>query len=332
MKFLKRVPDKEIERKMIPVLLDGSKIMSIVVQSDYQNLLRYSNIPLQEIPVAAEEEGEIRPPYFPIVEPFSIPTKMAQNKAGEKEEDFQKAIDLFNKGKWKEVIIILKKIISKNPEFVMARKILAAAYDKNGQRDLAIKEFQTVINLEPKNAENYFYLGMIYQVEGKEDLAAVNLERAVQLDPTKSKYKKQLSKIYYVMAYNRYKSFEIGPEAWQKMIEYLKKSIQANPKNADAHKLLGQIYEEIADVWKDQENKDQAKLYYEMAQTEYLKVLELNPKSFVAFYLVQVYYRLGKYDLAYQYLMKYLKDSQDPNVLDLKKQIEIKIKEKGETE
>lgn len=244
--------------------------------------------------------------------------------------EFEKVVDLFNKGKTEEAIRILKKLVSKKPKWIEARRILGAAYHKIGEIEAAIKEFEAVIELEPKNPENYFNLGMGYRSIEKIDLAITILECAIQLETSNSKYKKHLSEVYYSRAYARYSSLEVSQESWRKMISDLEKAIEFDLKNEAAHLLLAQIYEEIANEWRDQKNDTQAKLYYEVAESEYSKVLELNPKSKVEFSLAKVYFNLGKYQLSRKYLSQYLEHSQDSEAQRLMKEIEVKLKEKGE--
>ena len=193
--------------------------------------------------------------------------------------EFKKAVELINKGRIKEAIRILKKLVSTKPKWTEARRVLAVAYHKMGEIEAAVKEFEAVIKLEPKNPENYFNLGMVYRSIEKNDLAITTLEHAIQFETSNSKYKKHLSEVYYSKAFARYSSIEVSQESWQEMISDLEKAIQFDLNNEAAHLLLARVYEEIANEWRDQKNDTQAKLYYELAESEYLRVLELNPMS-----------------------------------------------------
>ncbi|KPJ64626.1 hypothetical protein AMJ44_12460 [candidate division WOR-1 bacterium DG_54_3] len=292
-KFLEFTADKEVERQNIKNCLFLEKIMGI---SCYQNL-------------------------SPIV---PLKTK----KANASVEGLQKAIELINKGRIEEAIRILKKLVSDKPKWVEAHRTLAVAFHKIGEIEAAIKEFEVVIELEPKNPENYFNLGMVYHSIEKNNLAISTLERAAQLETLGPKYKKHLSEIYYSRAFARYSSIEVSQESWREMISDLEKAIEFDPKNEDAHQLLAYIYDEIANEWRDQKDDTQARLYYELAGSEYLKVLELNPKSKVEFRLAKVCFNLGKYQLSHKYLSQYLKRSHDPEAQKLMQEIEVRLKEK----
>ncbi len=244
--------------------------------------------------------------------------------------EFKKAVELIKNGRIEEAIRILEKLVSKKPKWIEAHRLLAVAYHKIGEVEAAISEFEIVIKLEPKNPVNCFSLGMIYRSIEQYDLAITALERAVQLDSAKPQYKKLLSETYYARARARYSSLELSQESWREMISDLEKAVEFDLKNEAAHLLLAQIYEEIANEWRDQKNDAQAKLFYKVAESEYSKVLELNPKSKVGFSLAKVYFNLGKYQLSRKYLSQYLEHSQDPEAQKLMKGIELKLKEKGE--
>jgi Flp pilus assembly protein TadD len=49
--------------------------------------------------------------------------------------------------------------------------------------DKAIDAFNKALQINPKNARAYYYLGITYRSIGKEDLAVQNLQKAKMLDP-----------------------------------------------------------------------------------------------------------------------------------------------------
>lgn len=194
-----------------------------------------------------------------------------------------------------ETVFVLKRISEARPGDSNARKLLAGAYQNNRQTELAIQEFKKVIELEPKDAENYFNLGLIYFSKKEYDLALASIEKAIGLYPKEPKYKKYVSEICYAKAYAIYESFSVGKNSWNKMLELVKEAIKNDPGNFNAYKLLGYIYEEIANVWNARGEKEKAKNYYEKAQEAYLKsyqclkiYLENNPKDIKATELLKI--------------------------------------------
>lgn len=57
------------------------------------------------------------------------------------------------------------------------------SYDKLGHYELAIQDFDRVIQLEPSNSVAYFNRGSTYDSMGAHDAAISDFGRALELDP-----------------------------------------------------------------------------------------------------------------------------------------------------
>lgn len=77
-------------------------------------------------------------------------------------------------------IMLLREVVSKNPEHEMAQYNLGMLSVKSGQLDKAIERFVKVLEINPKRSEMYFYLGQIYVSKGETDKAVGYYESFVK--------------------------------------------------------------------------------------------------------------------------------------------------------
>lgn len=73
-------------------------------------------------------------------------------------------------------IMMLREVVEKNPKHEMAQYNLGILSVKSGQYDKAVGRFETVLQINPDNAEARFLLARTYASMGKKDLALKNLE------------------------------------------------------------------------------------------------------------------------------------------------------------
>ena len=144
---------------------------------------------------------------------------------------------------------------------------------------------------------------------GSRDKAVIVLERMVARNRQNQAAKKCLSNAYYVMAGQLNESAKGSIARQNKIIIFMKKSIQYDPKNVDAYLLLGQVYERIGQEYSDKRQKGLAKLNYEKAQAAYLSADQLDPKGKSTLSLAKAYALLGKPDLAWKSLERYLENN-----------------------
>lgn len=65
----------------------------------------------------------------------------------------------------------------------VAHRLRAVAYVKKGNSDLAIKDYDKLIDLYPKNANSYFNRAIAYEKSGNARLAASDYRRVLSLRP-----------------------------------------------------------------------------------------------------------------------------------------------------
>ncbi len=79
---------------------------------------------------------------------------------------------------YEKAIEPLEFLVSKNPEVVTYWKKLASLYQKNDRTDDAIKAYKTLIELDPKNRDNYFNIAIIYNKLNQLSVARSYLHKA----------------------------------------------------------------------------------------------------------------------------------------------------------
>lgn len=76
-------------------------------------------------------------------------------------------------------IMLLREVVATNPEHEMAQFNLAMLSIKSGQLDKAIDRLNTVLKINPKRIDIYFYLGQVYATEGDKAKAIENMKSFV---------------------------------------------------------------------------------------------------------------------------------------------------------
>jgi Tfp pilus assembly protein PilF len=116
---------------------------------------------------------------------------------------------------------------------------LAASLMKNNDSPGAVKELETVKQLEPESAEPHAILALIYASQNKIELATseyqIALEKAAKLNPKSASIYKNLGLVYLEQ-----KNFKDAQNSFR-MITAL------SPNDAEAHFYLGYIYSELKD-------------------------------------------------------------------------------------
>lgn len=147
---------------------------------------------------------------------------------------------------------------------------LATAYFRNGQSDEAIKSYDAILALRPKETDAYFLRGCVKLYSGGYDEAKLDFDNAMALD---AQNYDRLIQIYEALVDNGYK--EVGKE-------YLQQVIVDNEKEISDYD-LGRIYYYLED--------------YENAKDCLLRV-KVTSDYEVSLYLGRTYEALGDYNYA----------------------------------
>lgn len=147
---------------------------------------------------------------------------------------------------------------------------LATAYFRNGQAEDAIKSYDAILALRPKEIEAYYLRGCVKIYNGDFESAKLDFDQTIVLDP---KNYDRLIQIYEVLVDNGYR--EAGKE-------YLQQVIANNEKDISNYD-LGRIYYYLED--------------YENAKN-YLSQVKISTDYEASLYLGRTYEALGDYNYA----------------------------------
>lgn len=86
-------------------------------------------------------------------------------------KQFDKALEIFN------------KVLELNPNYIKALEARAVIYMQKGETELAEKDLEKAISLEPENARLYFRLGQVYYRKKDLDKALELFSKAIDLEP-----------------------------------------------------------------------------------------------------------------------------------------------------
>lgn len=203
-----------------------------------------------------------------------------------------------SKGQNQEVKEVLLNNIQKYKNSYLSNKTLAEWYEKNNELEKAEYQYNKVIELKPKNINNYLKLANIYKENGKSNLAINVLKQVMRNKPENLeasilmgdilysndmfkeainvymealKYNPGEYNLYYClgMTYTRLNDF-------QNAMEYYKKAATINSISNSAKLNLGQIslifkeYDEAEDYFREcietDDEKVQAQAYYYLAK------------------------------------------------------------------
>jgi tetratricopeptide (TPR) repeat protein len=179
---------------------------------------------------------------------------------------------------------------------------LGMAYYARGNYDDAVKSLLRGADLNPSDPDCYLFLSKAYSSSpGQADDVIERFRRFAELQPTNAK-----AHYYYAMSLWKGKRAEEAGLDLSQIEGLLKKSLALDPKSAEAHLQLGNLY------------SDQTK--FAEAIPEYETARKLDPDlADVRYRLGQAYVRTGKKDLAQEEFAVYQK-LREQHLADLDKQ------------
>ncbi len=158
------------------------------------------------------------------------------------------------------------------------------AFDENGERERAIKEWRETVELNPDHAAAHFNLGIAFSEAGETDLAIEQLREAIRLDPFDSEARRELAQVY------------VESDRPDDAVNVLRQSLNMMPGDAETAHCLAEIYldqalwdeaafaleaggmlEEDADLWFDLGNGYAGEDRQEDAILAYRRALVCQP-------------------------------------------------------
>ena len=152
-----------------------------------------------------------------------------------------------------EAISLLNVLVDEGFSTPKIHLTLGLAYTNMKKFDLAEKEYEKTLVVDPKSADAYNNLGNLYTQRGENSHALEMYEKAVELNPNLWNAYFRIGKHYYEM--NRFEDAR----------KQFRDAVKLKPDDLDSHYALADIYE-------NQGN-------FEMAETEYKKLLDIDPSS-----------------------------------------------------
>lgn len=132
--------------------------------------------------------------------------------------------------KWKQAIAEYQQAVRMAPKMPLAHLWLAEAQLLSGESATALGNFQKEYALDPTSYETNFYLGFLYAQQGELAKAAPYLRRAHEMVPGAFQPALQLALVIFHQGHLRAARNLLAPV------------VEAHPKNAQGHVVLGEIY------------------------------------------------------------------------------------------
>ena len=123
------------------------------------------------------------------------------------------------------------------------KKFVKEAYRALFDHDFtrAIRAFEKAIQHDPLNASYYFKLSVTYMRSQNTDRALRAVEEAVRLAPDEEKYRLQYNRLRSRCVVEKVAGLLRSGPASLAVLEQLEKAIAADPLNATAHYLAGEV-------------------------------------------------------------------------------------------
>lgn len=226
-------------------------------------------------------------------------------------------------GRVRDAVLEAQEIIQRDPNNLEAHKLLGRIYlrslgdTQSGTQshevlNLALEQYEALVRIEPKDADNHLLLGGLYILNKDLQKAEGEFKTALQIDPGSEEAVTQLARLY-------------GEEGNSKKAIETLNSVPEGGRSSKVYSTLGAAYEQQKDYKNavaayqhalalDKDNLDAMRglaqnlandNQMEAALNEYKTLQAADPQDWQASVEVaRVYRRLGKFDLALENLKK----------------------------
>lgn len=156
---------------------------------------------------------------------------------------------------------IIEVILDKNPNDTEIFDTASSVYMASGEYDLLLNKLVERTKTEPRNATNFFNMGVIYKESGEEEKAVSAFNKAVEIDPNYKdayinlafmKLKKEAEYVEIINANlgvsnkekQTYKEYSAKRKAlYLEALPYFEKAFNVDKNDAETAKLLRQAYQ-----------------------------------------------------------------------------------------
>ncbi len=139
-----------------------------------------------------------------------------------------------------QAVTHLEKAVAIYPKFVEAQLMLGTAYADLGQWDKAEQALKRTVELDPKAANALFALGELYLRQKKDDEAEKVLLQGLKIEDRSNQAHLALARVYWNMSAKIKDDAQARPTL-EKAYEQVKKALELNPNQAEAHLVKGNL-------------------------------------------------------------------------------------------
>lgn len=111
-------------------------------------------------------------------------------------EALETALKLFNSGNYQQCFDIVSPYVQRHPDSSAARKILGMDQYMLGKPREALQELLRATELNPKDADAFYYLGRLYFSADNVVAALTAFQKSIELDPSSVRATTQLGQTY----------------------------------------------------------------------------------------------------------------------------------------
>ena len=181
----------------------------------------------------------------------------------------------------------LSRAVARNSSIQGANLFLGIAYAQMHQVDQCVAALKREVELDPKNAQAYMWMGVVELQDGHPEKATEPLDKAAELAPDDLNILEYRGQAHNDVAFASYARMAvINPNSWhvhrvqgqiysrqsqhKEAIAEFQEAIKQMPNNSDLYEELGSEYRKSSEL--------------DLAQQAYSKELELSPNNPVAMY------------------------------------------------
>lgn len=170
-------------------------------------------------------------------------------------EEYVSGVTALQAGNRVAAVADLEEALERNPQLVMARRVVADIYREDRDYERAAAHYEVAARLDPYTHANHYHLGFSYQMLERFRDASRAYVRAVELLPEDFATNMNLGLAYFSLG-------EVDPA-----IFYLERASRIDPQNARVWANLGVVHESRGNAI--------------LAEASYRRSLELDPNNLV---------------------------------------------------
>ncbi len=106
---------------------------------------------------------------------------------------YNNAVKAFNVKDFNQGVLLLEEVVSESPDFLQAQRLIAECYKGLGDEKGTQKHYKLVLNLQERQPDLWYSLGLSYVREKNTSEAKTAFENVLKFNPNHTKAKRQLS-------------------------------------------------------------------------------------------------------------------------------------------